>query len=111
MFKGKTLKLRRVLIDTGSASTLISADVAATIGIVGEDKDPVYRICGIGGYELVYSKQVDSIKIGDKIIYNLPIEVGAMDYGFDLDGILGMNGLKQFKAMIDIENLSLKYKF
>ncbi|WP_368858647.1 aspartyl protease family protein [Oceanobacillus saliphilus] len=38
-FKGEFLHLQRVLVDTGSGSTVISTDLAETIGIVGEEND------------------------------------------------------------------------
>lgn len=107
-FKGKNLQLNRVLIDTGSASTIISSDLAETIGIQADGNDPVYRICGVGGSEIVYSKVVDSIKIGHMKADKIQIEIGAMDYDFHIEGIIGLNLLKQLKAMINIENLSLQ---
>jgi len=39
---------------TGSGSTVISTDLAETIGIVAEENDMIYRISGVGGSEFVY---------------------------------------------------------
>ncbi|MCT8136983.1 retropepsin-like domain-containing protein [Anaerobacillus sp. CMMVII] len=64
MYRGKPLWLKRVLIDTGSGSTIISTDLAETVGVIAEENDMIYRISGIGGSEFVFSKQVDLIKIG-----------------------------------------------
>lgn len=108
-FKGQAVLLKRVLVDTGSASTIVSCDLAQLIGIEAEDNDQIYTIHGVGGSELVYSKVVDSIKIGKMTVENYPIEIGAMDYGFTLDGILGLDLLQQMKAMININNLSLQW--
>lgn len=109
-FKGQTVLLKRVLVDTGSASTIISCDLAESIGIVAEENDPIYKVYGVGGSEFVYSKVVDSIKIGNMRVDNYQIEIGAMNYGFTLDGILGLDLLQQMKAMININNLSLQWK-
>ena len=38
------------------------------------------------------------------------IEVGAMDYGFDIDGIVGMDFLIQVGAVIDLERLEIYQK-
>jgi hypothetical protein len=35
------------------------------------------------------------------------IEVGAMDYGFSLDGIVGMDFLLQVGAVIDLSRLEV----
>lgn len=48
-FRGQSLWLKRVLIDTGSGSTIISTDLAESIGIIAEENDMIYRISGVGG--------------------------------------------------------------
>jgi hypothetical protein len=103
IFKGKSLRLKRVLVDTRSGSTIVSTDLAESIGIVAEENDMMYRIKGVGGSEFVYSKKVIQFKIGDKVAENFPLEIGAMNYGFDLDGIIGLDILQEIKAIINIE--------
>lgn len=34
-----------------------------------------------------------------------------MNYGFDLDGIIGMDLLQQIKAIINIDKLTLEYSY
>lgn len=104
---GKSLMLRRVLVDTGSGSTIVSTDLAESIGIVAEKNDMIYRISGVGGSEFVYSKTVDSVKIGDLEVESFPLEIGAMNYGFELEGIIGLDLLHQIKAIININKLTL----
>ncbi|WP_218921352.1 retropepsin-like aspartic protease [Bacillus massilinigeriensis] len=108
-YKGKTLLLKRVLVDTGSGSTIIKTDLAEIIGIVAEENDMIYRISGVGGSEFVFSKTINSIKIGEKKAGNFTVEIGAMDYGFDLDGIIGLDLLQQMKAIINIDKLIIEY--
>lgn len=107
-FKGQMLLLKRVLVDTGSGSTVVSTDLAESIGIVAEENDMIYRISGVGGSEFVYSKTVDFIKVGDLQAENFTLEIGAMNYGFDLDGIIGLDLLQQLKAIINIDKLTLE---
>ncbi|GIN73983.1 hypothetical protein J14TS2_44580 [Bacillus sp. J14TS2] len=76
--------------------------MAESIGIIAEENDTIYRISGVGGSEFVYSKKIDSIKIGEKEVVNFPLEFGAMNYGFDL--------LQEIKALINIDQLTLEYK-
>ena len=107
-FNGHLLHLQRVLVDTGSGSTVVSTDLAESIGIVAEENDMIYRISGVGGSEFVYSKTVDSVKIGDMQTEGFALEIGAMNYGFDLDGIIGLDLLQQLKAVINIDKLLLQ---
>lgn len=108
-FKGKSLLIKRVLVDTGSGSTVVSSDIAESIGIIAEENDTIYRISGVGGSEFVYSKQIDLIRIGEKEVKNFSLEIGAMNYGFDLNGIIGLDLLQQIKAIINIDQLILEW--
>lgn len=107
-YRGRNLHLTRVLIDTGSSSSIISSEIAESIGILPEANDPIYRVCGIGGSELVFSKMLDFIKIGHMQAEQIQIEIGAMNYGFHLEGIIGLNLLKRLRAMINIEKLLIQ---
>jgi predicted aspartyl protease len=107
-FNGQLLHLQRVLVDTGSGSTVVSTDLAESIGIVAEENDMIFRISGVGGSEFVYSKTVDLVRIGDMKTEDFALEIGAMNYGFDLDGIIGLDLLQQLKAVINIDKLTLQ---
>nr|WP_246407583.1 retropepsin-like aspartic protease [Geomicrobium halophilum] len=89
-FNGQLLPLQRVLVDTGSGSTVVSTDLAESIGVVADENDMIYRISGVGGSEFVYSKTVDSVRIGDMQTEDFALEIGAMNYGFNLAGIIGL---------------------
>ncbi|GGG06807.1 hypothetical protein [Paenibacillus aceti] len=62
-YRGKKLELRKVLLDTGSASTLLKADVVGEIGIVPEGNDVVDTIRGVEGIEYVYTKTLDGVDL------------------------------------------------
>ncbi|WP_232229099.1 pepsin/retropepsin-like aspartic protease family protein [Paenibacillus zanthoxyli] len=51
-FRGKELELNKMLLDTGSASTLFNADLVREIGIVPEENDVVDTIRGVGGVRI-----------------------------------------------------------
>ncbi|WP_238650557.1 retropepsin-like aspartic protease [Paenibacillus piscarius] len=108
VFRGRELKLEKVLLDTGSASTLLNADIVQEIGMVPEEDDNVDIIRGVGGVEYVYTKYLDSIIVDEAILNNFQVEIGSMDYGMEIDGILGFNFLKQTGAVIDTGELQLK---
>lgn len=60
--------LYNVLVDTGSASTLLSADVAMNLGLGPSPQDKIYTIRGVGGNEFVYEKKIEEIKLGNLIL-------------------------------------------
>lgn len=99
--------LSNVLIDTGSASTLISADIALELGLKPGRDDKIYTIKGVGGVEFVYEKSVQEINLDCMTINDFVIQIGAMEYGFDIEGILGMDFLIHTNAIIDIGELNL----
>jgi predicted aspartyl protease len=105
--KGKSLRFDNFLIDTGSASTIIAAEIAVELGLGPEPMDVIRKIRGVGGTEYVYEKRIDRIQLGTKKLIQFKIQIGDMDYGFDIDGILGMDYLMKSKAVIDLEKMML----
>jgi predicted aspartyl protease len=105
--KGRALSLDKFLLDTGSASTVIAAEIAVELGLGPEPLDVIRKIRGVGGTEYVYEKNIDIIQLGTKKLTRFKIQIGDMDYGFDIEGILGMNFLIESKVIIDLENMIL----
>ncbi len=108
-YHGMEVEIPDVLIDTGSASTLFAADAVAKVGITPQIQDPLYTLSGIGGMEVVFARQVERLQIEMYSVANFAIEVGGMDYGFEINGILGMDFLLQAKAIIDLCILELYF--
>ncbi len=108
-YRGKTREVPNVLVDTGSGSTILSADVVSEIGIVPEPEDTLYNIRGVGGNEVVFSRRVDSIQTDAGRISDFEIEVGGMDYGFEINGILGMDFLLRAGVIIDLKELRMEF--
>ena len=104
---GQQLDLANMLLDTGSAGTLFAADQILAIGLQYEADDPVQRIRGIGGTEFVFVKRIDRLSMGGLQVSDFAIEVGAMDYGFAIDGIIGTDFLLQVGAVIDLSRLEI----
>lgn len=48
-YRGKTLQIDDMIVDTGSSHTLFSPDVLEEIGVAYENGDSVYEAYGIGG--------------------------------------------------------------
>jgi hypothetical protein len=107
-FGGRSVRIADVILDTGSAGTIFSADRLFEIGVAPEGTDPLRRIRGIGGTELVFMKRLERLAVGELEVPDFEIEVGAMDYGFPADGILGLNFLVAADALIDFGRLELR---
>lgn len=99
--------LERVLLDTGSAGTLFSVDEVARLGIVPEPTDQVRRVVGVGGSEFVLTKRIERIAVGDLELRDFPIQVGAMEYGFPIQGLLGTDFFVQASLVIDLGRLEV----
>jgi predicted aspartyl protease len=106
-YGGQRLELENVLLDTGSASTVFSANKVLPIGLHYEMDDTVHRIRGVGGAEFVFLKRVDHLALGKLQVGDFEVEVGATDYGFEIDGIVGMDFLTQVGAVIDLSRLEV----
>ncbi|MBA3869158.1 MAG: aspartyl protease family protein [Anaerolineae bacterium] len=105
---GKTLILNHVLIDTGSGGSAFKTDDMEKIDIIPDDDDMPATMSGVGGEEYVLDKQINALQIGDMIVSPMTIQMGALDYGFEMDGIVGADFLLQAKAIIDFSSLEIR---
>lgn len=109
-YRGSTMTLDDVLLDTGSAGTVLSTDAVVAIRLEPELSDTIREVFGVGGSEPVVEKTVDSITIDGKTIPNFVIELGGMNYGFRINGIVGLDLLRALHATIDLDTLELRTK-
>jgi predicted aspartyl protease len=108
-YRGTTVEIPDVLVDTGAASTVINADLAADAGIYLEPSDHLRRLRGVGGHEHVFMRNVDRFAVGDHGLDGFDLEIGEMDYGFELGGIMGMDFLRAAAALIDLGKLTIDF--
>jgi hypothetical protein len=104
---GKHLTLQNVLVDSGSAGTAFQTDALAPLGLFPRGTDEVIMMIGIGGGEAVIQKQLEAIEVGDLRVNPFTIQMGALDYGLKLDGILGADFLLAVGAQINFKTLTL----
>lgn len=107
--QGKNIKIKNILVDTGSGGTILAADVLSKIGIVPQADDTLHTIFGVGGSEVVFTRKIDELKAGTFTIKQFEIEIGGMDYGFNIQGILGMDFLISAGANIDLNKLKIEF--
>ena len=108
--QGKSVDLYPVLVDTGSASTVVSADAVEAIGIRPQPDDILNKLRGIGGTEVVYSRVMDRVAVGEAFLSEIEIEIGGMDYGFEIQGIIGMDFLRRTGAVLNLGEMTIDFE-
>lgn len=106
-YRGRQITFKNILLDTGSAGTIFSVDKVLAVDLKFEAEDVVRRIRGVGGTEFVFTKRVDRLFLGELQVNDFEIEVGAMEYGIDIEGIVGVDFLVQVGAVIDLAKLEI----
>ena len=109
VYHGKRIEVPHVLVDTGSARTVFSADKVSKIGLLPEPEDILVTVRGVCGVEVVFIREVERVQIGRRTLSPFEIEVSGMDYGFDINGILSMDFLIGTGAIIDLQRLQLGF--
>ncbi len=92
----------RLLIDTGASLSALRPEVAARLGITYGDDDTniVHGVNSVFNAPLVI---IESLAIQDVEVNNLGLHIVEMGPGIDVDGLLGMNFMRQFRFFIDQE--------
>jgi hypothetical protein len=108
-YREQEVEVSDVVVDTGSVSTILAADAVENLGIVPAPNDSLYSVRGVGGSEVVFSRVVNRLRVGERTVEDFEVEIGGMDYGFPIGGILGMDFLLQAGATIDLERLVIEF--
>lgn len=93
-----TITVPDFLVDTGAASSVLNADIAGDAGIFVHPAD-----------RLRVLRRVSRFAIGSNGVDDFELEIGEMDYGFEIGGVLGMDFLRAAGAIIDLHNLTLAF--
>jgi hypothetical protein len=109
VYRGQRIEIPDILVDTGSAGTILAVDQVSRIGLEPGPTDVLKLIQGVGGTEAVFTRRVDCAQVDEQRLTEFEIEVGGLDYGFAINGILGMDFLTQTRALIDLDKLQLHF--
>jgi len=109
--EGKTAVISDVIVDTGSAHTIISTDSIEQMELQFTDDDTLVKTYGYGGSES-YSvrKKIDKIVCGEILIENMMIDFGDVDPVDRVNGLLGLDFLMAAGVNIDLVNLTIYKK-
>ncbi|HWQ73208.1 MAG TPA: hypothetical protein VN370_12915 [Desulfitobacteriaceae bacterium] len=78
-----------------------------SLGLGPQPDDELNLVRGVGGVESVFKKHVERIVLDTATLKNFKLDVGAMNYGFEIEAIVGMDILEQAKAIINIHEKTL----
>lgn len=106
-FKGKTLTIDKMVIDTGASHTLLSADIVADLGVYFENHDEIINAFGIGGEEVCFRKTFEKIQLGTFHTKNIKLDVGTLHEQWNINGLIGLDLLKEANMMIDLKQMKM----
>lgn len=104
-YKGQTLTLDKLVIDTGASHTLLSADAVADLGVYFETGDEIISAFGIGGEENCFRKSFDSVNLGDLQVNNFKLDIGTLHEKLEINGLLGLDMLMAANVVLDLSKL------
>jgi len=108
-YQGKQVTVPNLVVDTGSAATLLSTDAVAPAGIVPEPDDVLHVVRSIAGAEVVFSRRLDGLQVGKRTVTQFEVEIGGVDPAFDINGILGLDFLLRTGAVLDLGTLTIHF--
>ena len=73
---GKALDMSRCIFDTGSAGTTFDADKMAGIGLTLSPDSKIRRLTTAGGYQRVFTRDIEELHLGKKVLSDIEIEIG-----------------------------------
>ena len=56
----------------------------------------------------MFTKQIDRLTLDSLTVTNFEIEVGGMEYGIPLDGIIGLDFLMTVQAVINLAQMRIE---
>ncbi len=93
------------ILDTGATLTCVTRSVADTLDL-RESRVPAVGV-GVGGAGRVQLAQVDSLRLGGTLALDVPVCLLDLSQtsilGTEIEGLLGLNVLKEFRVTIDFE--------
>jgi len=99
--KGRDLALQNCIFDTGAAGTTFDVDQVASIGLTFVPESKIKRLATIGGYQRVFTRVVDSLRIGEESLTACEIEIGDLNSQFKIDAIIGTDVICRFNWQLD----------
>jgi predicted aspartyl protease len=100
-----------VIIDTGAFHTIITADFLDDMGAEFADEDKLIEASGYGGVSsYAVRKRIDSIDCDGIKLHNFKIDFGEIDPNEKVNGLLGLDFLRDAGIILDLVDLVMYTK-
>ncbi|MBW2058460.1 MAG: clan AA aspartic protease [Deltaproteobacteria bacterium] len=99
-----------LLVDTGSAYTLISQEILESIGCSPAVPKRTQRIITGSGYEIVPVVSVSKFHCLGRLLQDFEVLAHTLPFGVYVDGLLGMDFLGRFEIEIILRSGSILMK-
>ena len=106
-YKGRTKIIDKLVVDTGAAKSFISVDAVYDIDLSFEDDDYITTVFGIGGPDNSFQKILDCVEFGSRKFENYKIDFGGFHGIYDINGLIGLDLLKDAGVIIDLKNIKI----
>lgn len=107
----KSITIDDVIIDTGAFHTIISSDYLEKLDIPFLDDDILVKTSGYGGEESwSVRKMIQKIECGDISLTNSKIDFGEIDPYERVNGLIGLDFLRNSGEIIDLVDLCMYKK-
>jgi predicted aspartyl protease len=107
VYKGKLKIVDKLVVDTGAAKTFISIEAVEDVNVSFEDGDYITTVYGVGGPDNSFQKLLDCVEFGSKRFENYKIDFGAFHGDYDINGLIGLDLLKDAGVTIDLKNMRM----
>jgi len=109
--EGNCVTIDDVIIDTGAFHTIITTDFLDEMGAKFSNEDKLIEASGYGGASsYAVRKRIDSITCDTIKLQNLKIDFGEIDPNERINGLLGLDFLRQAGIVLDLEELVMYTK-
>jgi predicted aspartyl protease len=100
-----------VIIDTGAFHTIITTDFLDEMGAKFSNEDKLVEASGYGGASsYAVRKRIDSIACDTITLQDFKVDFGEIDPNERVNGLLGLDFLRQAKIILDLEELVMYEK-
>ncbi len=106
-YKGKSKVIDKLIVDTGAAKSFISVDAVNDLELTFEDDDYITTVFGIGGPDNSFQKNLDCVEFGSQKFENYKIDFGGFHGDYDINGLSGLDLLKDAGVTIDLKNMKI----
>ena len=107
--EGKSIVVSDVIVDTGASHTIILPEYLEMMGFGFSEDDTIVKASGYGrSIQYAVRKSIDKICCGDIEVNNIRLDFGEIDLYERVNGLLGLDFLREAEVIIDLSNETIK---